>query len=120
VLLIHMLATTPVEMKMVAQAGSPISVSPGSELRIGYGLTKACDFMEAGILVAVSVDTVPLTGDANFFGILKMMRSAENAKAFNDFKLTAAARSRWPPWTAPARSNSTIRLVRSPPANEPT
>jgi len=89
VLLIHMLATTPAEMKMVAEAGSPISVSPGSELRIGYGLTKACDFMDAGILVAVSVDTVPLTGTANFFDILKLLRNAENAKAFNEFKLTA-------------------------------
>ncbi|HTR38059.1 MAG TPA: amidohydrolase family protein [Bryobacteraceae bacterium] len=89
VLLIHMLATTPPEMKMVAEAGSPISCSPGSELRIGYGLTKACDFMDAGINVAVSVDTVPLTGDANLFGILKLMRNAENAKAFNEFKLTA-------------------------------
>jgi len=89
VLLIHMLATSPAEMKLVAAAGSPISVSPGSELRIGYGATKACDFMDAGILVCVSLDTVPLTGSANFFGVLKLMRNAENAKAFNEFKLTA-------------------------------
>jgi 5-methylthioadenosine/S-adenosylhomocysteine deaminase len=88
-LLIHMLATSPAEMKMVAQGGSPISVSPGSELRIGYGSTKAAAFLEAGINVAVSVDTVPLTGNANLFGILKLMRNAENAKAFSEFKLTA-------------------------------
>jgi len=88
-LLIHMLAASPEEMKMVAAAGSPISVSPGSELRIGYGSTKAFDFMRAGIVVCVSVDTVPLTGNANFFGILKLLRNAENAKAFDEFKLTA-------------------------------
>jgi cytosine/adenosine deaminase-related metal-dependent hydrolase len=76
-------------MKMVDSGGSSISVSPGSELRIGYGSTKACDFMDAGINVAVSVDTVPLTGNANFFGILKLMRNAENAKSFNEFRLTA-------------------------------
>lgn len=89
VLLIHMLATTHAEMLMVAEAGSPISVSPGSELRIGYGLSKACEFMDAGINVAVSVDSVPLTGNANFFGILKLMRNAENGRAFDEFKLTA-------------------------------
>ncbi len=89
VLLVHMLATSPEEMKMVAAAGSPISVSPGSELRIGYGLTKASAFMDAGIVVAVSIDSVPLTGNANIFGILKLMRNAENAKAFDEFKLTA-------------------------------
>lgn len=84
-----MLAASPAEMKMIAAGGSSISISPGSELRIGYGATKAGAFMDAGINVAVSVDTVPLTGNANMFGILKLMRNAENAKAFDEFKLTA-------------------------------
>jgi 5-methylthioadenosine/S-adenosylhomocysteine deaminase len=89
VILIHVLSASPAEMKMIAAAGSPVSVSPGSELRIGYGLTKACDFMEAGVLVSVSVDTVPLTGSASLFGILKLLRNAENAKAYDEFKLSA-------------------------------
>ena len=88
-LLIHMLAASPAEMKMVAAGGSPISVSPGSELRIGYGSSKAAAFLDAGINVAVSVDTVPLTGNANLFGVLKLMRNAENAKAFDELKMTA-------------------------------
>lgn len=88
-LLIHMLAASPAEMKLVAAGGSPISVSPGSELRIGYGSTKAAAFLDAGVNVAVSVDTVPLTGNANLFGVLKLLRNAENAKAYDEFKLTA-------------------------------
>jgi 5-methylthioadenosine/S-adenosylhomocysteine deaminase len=88
-LLIHALAASAAEMKMIASAGSPISVSPGAELRIGYGLTKACEFMDAGIVVSVSVDNVLLTGNANFFAILKLLRNVENAKAFNEFKISA-------------------------------
>lgn len=88
-LLIHMLGTTPDEMKLVAAAGASISASPGSELRIGYGTTKVCDFMDAGINVAVSVDTAPLTGNCHIPGILKLMRNAECAKAHDEFKLTA-------------------------------
>lgn len=88
-LLIHMLATSPDEMKLVASSGASISVSPGSELRIGYGLTKACDFMDTGINVAVSVDTAPLTGNCHMPGILKLLRNAECAKAQNEFKLSA-------------------------------
>jgi 5-methylthioadenosine/S-adenosylhomocysteine deaminase len=88
-LLIHMLATSPDEMKLVASSGASISVSPGSELRIGYGLTKACDFMDAGINVAVSVDTAPLTGNCHMPGVLKLLRNAECAKAQNEFKLSA-------------------------------
>lgn len=89
VLLLHVLSATRAEMKMIAAAGSPISVSPGSELRIGYGLTKTCDFLEAGIVVGVSVDTVPLTGNASLLGVLKLLRNAENAKAFDEFKISA-------------------------------
>jgi cytosine/adenosine deaminase-related metal-dependent hydrolase len=89
VLLIHVLSASAAEMKMVANSGASISVSPGSELRIGYGLTKACDFRDAGVNVSVSADSVPLTGNAHLFGVLKLLRNAENAKAFNEFKLSA-------------------------------
>jgi len=87
-LLIHMLATSPEEMKLVASSGASISSSPGSELRIGYGLTKVGEFLDAGINVAVSVDSAPLTGNCHLFGILKLMRNAVNAKAFDEFKLS--------------------------------
>ena len=86
--LIHMLAATAEEVKLVAASGASISASPGSELRIGYGLTRAGDFMDAGINVCVSVDTAPLTGNCHMFGILKLLRNAENAKALNEFKLS--------------------------------
>jgi cytosine/adenosine deaminase-related metal-dependent hydrolase len=86
--LIHMLAATPEETKLVAASGASISASPGSELRIGYGLTKACEFIDAGINVCVSVDTAPLTGNCHMFGILKLLRNAENAKALSEFKLS--------------------------------
>ncbi|HVA94675.1 MAG TPA: amidohydrolase family protein [Candidatus Dormibacteraeota bacterium] len=88
-LLIHVLSASPAEMKMVAAAGTSISVSPGSEMRIGYGLAKACDFFDAGVNVCVSADSVPLTGNAHLFGVLKLLRNAENAKAFSEFKLSA-------------------------------
>jgi len=86
--LIHMLAATPDEIKLVAASGASISASPGSELRIGYGLTKAGEFMDAGVNVCVSVDTAPLTGNCHMFGILKLLRNAENAKALSEFKLS--------------------------------
>ena len=89
VLLIHGLSASPEEMKLMARSGASISVSPGAELRIGYGLTKACDFAEAGVNVCVSADSVPLTGNAHLFGVLKLLRNVENAKAFSEFKLSA-------------------------------
>lgn len=88
-LLSHMLGTTPAEIKMAVAAGSPISVSPGTELRIGFGTTKACEFLDAGAIVSVSIDCTPLIGNVNLFAILKLMRNAENGKARDEFKLSA-------------------------------
>jgi len=87
--LIHALSASPAEIQMVAKAGSPVSVSPGTELRIGYGFTKISEFLDAGVPVGVSVDSTVLSGDANLLGILKMARNIENAKAHNEFKMSA-------------------------------
>ena len=71
-------------------SGASISVSPGSELRIGYGLTRAgATFPKVASMSPVSADSVPLTGNAHLFGVLKLLRNAENAKAFHEFKLSA-------------------------------
>ena len=86
---IHALSVTPAEIQMLAKAGTQISVSPGTELRIGYGFTKISEFLDAGVPVGVSVDTTALSGDANLFGILKMVRNIENARAHDEFKMTA-------------------------------
>src|SRR5207249_9069248 len=58
-------------------------------LRIGYGFAKVSEFLEAGVRVGVSVDTTVLSGDANPFDILKMVRNNENARGHSEFKLPA-------------------------------
>jgi len=86
---IHALSASPAEIQMLAKAGSQVSVSPGTELRIGYGFTKISEFLEAGVPLGVSVDSTVLSGDANLFGILKLARNIENARAHDEFKMPA-------------------------------
>lgn len=86
---IHALSASPAEIEMLAKSGAQVSVSPGSELRIGYGFTKISEFLDAGIPLGVSVDSTVLSGDANLFGILKLARSIENARAHDEFKMSA-------------------------------
>jgi 5-methylthioadenosine/S-adenosylhomocysteine deaminase len=87
--LLHALSASPAEIEMVAKADSPVSLSPGTELRIGYGFTKISEFLDAGVRVGVSVDSTALAGDANLFEILKMIRNIENAKSHDEFKMSA-------------------------------
>lgn len=86
---IHALSATPDEMKMLADTGTALSLSPGSELRIGYGLASMTELIAAGISIGISLDTAALTGNANLFNVLKLLRDAENAKTESEFKLSA-------------------------------
>ena len=87
--LIHANFATADEIKAVAGAGGAISISPYTELRIGFGLPQTVRFLDAGIPVGLSVDTVELSGNADMFGIMKVVQNAENGIAENEFKLTA-------------------------------
>ena len=87
--LVHALYSTPAELDMIKETGAAVSMSPGSELRIGYGLPLATEMMAKGIPLGISVDTSALTGSSNLFGVLKLTRDAENAKAENEFKMSA-------------------------------
>lgn len=87
--IIHALAVTSAEIDMIAKSGAKVSVSPGSELRIGYGFTKISEYLDAGVPLGVSIDNTALSGDANLFAILKLIRDIENAKKHDEFAMTA-------------------------------
>jgi 5-methylthioadenosine/S-adenosylhomocysteine deaminase len=87
--LVHALSASAAELDMIKESGAAVSVSPGSELRIGYGFAQIGDMLEKGIPLGISVDTAALTGSSNLFGALKLARDCENAKAESEFKMTA-------------------------------
>ena len=83
--IIHALFATDAEIQALASAGASVSVSPLSELRIGYGFPKFLAFLERGVRVGLSVDTTVLTGNANLFQVMKTAREMENARAESEF-----------------------------------
>lgn len=87
--LIHALAVTPAELDMIRESGATVSTSPGSELRIGYGYPEISEMLAKGIPLGISIDTSALTGSSNMFGVLKLARDSENARAESEFKMTA-------------------------------
>jgi cytosine/adenosine deaminase-related metal-dependent hydrolase len=74
---------------MAKDAGSVMSVSPKTEMRIGYGLPHLSDLLDAGITTGISVDTLVLAGNADFFNILNTARSVEKGRSHDEFKLSA-------------------------------
>lgn len=87
--LIHAISATGDEIKAIADAGSPVSFSPFTELRTGFGFPKTSEFLDAGVRVGLSVDTVGLAGNADMFSIMKLIQNIENGRALSEFKMPA-------------------------------
>jgi len=70
--LIHALYTTEEERATVRDRGASISISPWSELLIGYGVTPVHEMEQSGVLLTLSVDTLPLTGTADLWSVARL------------------------------------------------
>jgi cytosine/adenosine deaminase-related metal-dependent hydrolase len=87
--LIHATSVGPDDIRAIAAADSPVSLSPFTELRTGFGFPMTSEFLDAGIRVGLSVDTTGLSGNADMFSIMKLIQNVENARALSEFKLPA-------------------------------
>jgi cytosine/adenosine deaminase-related metal-dependent hydrolase len=86
---IHAVWCTPREIAALAEHGCVVSVSPYTELRIGFGSPIVAEFLRAGVPVGLSVDTVTLSGNADMFAIMKAVQNIENGRALDEFALPA-------------------------------
>jgi cytosine/adenosine deaminase-related metal-dependent hydrolase len=86
---VHGNNATGEEIGQLAASGASVSMSPFTELLIGYGMTRAGEFLGAGIPAGLSVDTTVLSGNADMFGIMKVTQAVENARARSEFALTS-------------------------------
>jgi 5-methylthioadenosine/S-adenosylhomocysteine deaminase len=77
------------EIKEMVSAGASISISPFSELRIGYGFPPINKFVQSGATIGLSIDTTTLSGNADMFAVMKVFLNTANALARNEFELTA-------------------------------
>src|SRR6266849_2223199 len=86
---IHAIWVTPEEIRALASARTPVSFSPYTELRIGFGFPQTGEFLAGGVTVGLSVDTTALSGNADMFAIMKVIQNIENSRSENEFKLPA-------------------------------
>ena len=85
---IHLNNASAEEISLAAAHGTPASVSPFTELQIGYGLPVTGALLAAGVLTGLSVDTTMLSGNADMFAIMKVTQACANALAYDEFALT--------------------------------
>jgi cytosine/adenosine deaminase-related metal-dependent hydrolase len=86
---VHANCATAAEIGHLADAGATVSISPFSELLVGYGMPQTAELLTAGVPLSLSADTTALTGNADMFAIMKVTQGLANALARNEFALTA-------------------------------
>jgi 5-methylthioadenosine/S-adenosylhomocysteine deaminase len=79
--LIHALFTTPAERAAVRDSGASITLSPWSELLIGYGVPPVKELLDSGVLLTLSVDTLSLTGTADLWSAIRLATGLLRAAA---------------------------------------
>jgi 5-methylthioadenosine/S-adenosylhomocysteine deaminase len=87
--IIHAVWVSPEEIESLAANRCTVSMSPYTELRIGFGMPRAADILAAGVPVGLSVDTVALAGNADMFAIMKAIQNIENGRALDEFRMPA-------------------------------
>lgn len=87
--IIHALFTTQAERDLLASTGTSVSSSPWSELLIGYGVPPMRQLLDAGVLLNLSVDTVPLTGTADMFSIIRLALALHRGESESEFSIPA-------------------------------
>jgi len=89
VLLVHATNHSAEDLKLLAETKTPVSLSPYTELRTGFGITPTGAFLRAGVPVSLSVDTTILCGNADMFAIMKAIQNIENGREKNEFGISA-------------------------------
>ncbi|MDB5598735.1 MAG: amidohydrolase [Xanthobacteraceae bacterium] len=86
--LAHFSNASAAEIKIAAEAGSPLTLTPLTELRVGYGVTQLGDYLAGGMKVGLGVDSNSLAGVADMFTVMKTFQGIEAGRLKNELAIT--------------------------------
>jgi 5-methylthioadenosine/S-adenosylhomocysteine deaminase len=89
VLLVHATNNSDTERKILAETKTPVSCSPFTEMRTGFGVTPVKAFLAANVPFGLSIDTTVLCGNADMFAIMKVMQNIDDGTTPSEFGITA-------------------------------
>jgi 5-methylthioadenosine/S-adenosylhomocysteine deaminase len=93
--LVHATHATEEDFRLIREAGSPVSISPWTELQVGYGVPPIAAMAEAGIVMGLSVDNMVLSGNADMFSVMKVTADIAAGQAETQGKVPDATVLDW-------------------------
>lgn len=93
--LVHATHASEADCAAIAAAGSPVSLSPFTEMRIGYGLPPVMRLKQAGVQLSLSIDNLVLGGNADPFAVMRTTLNLATGMAEDEQALTARDVLHW-------------------------
>ncbi len=86
--LVHATHATADDFHLMWEAGSPLSISPWTKLKVGYGLPLVGKMAASGVEMGLSVDNMVLAGHADMFGVMRVTAALAAGMAEAQFALS--------------------------------
>jgi cytosine/adenosine deaminase-related metal-dependent hydrolase len=71
-MMVHATHASDADLALLAKAGAPLSLSPWTELEVGYGVPPIGRMMAAKVAISLSNDNVVLAGRIDMFAVMKL------------------------------------------------
>jgi 5-methylthioadenosine/S-adenosylhomocysteine deaminase len=75
--LVHFTNASAQDIRLAAESGASVALTPLTELRVGYGITQLNDYLEGGMRVGLGIDSGSLAGQASLFQVMKLFQLIE-------------------------------------------
>ena len=80
--LVHGVHITPEEREMIRQSGSHLSITPAVEALAGMGVPGISEYIQAGILLGLSIDVSATSNPADMFGLMRTTMALERFRTY--------------------------------------
>jgi 5-methylthioadenosine/S-adenosylhomocysteine deaminase len=84
--LIHTYNASPEERAMIAETKTHVSIAPFTASRLASGLPYLGDLLSKGVQCSLSVDTTTVGGNADMFGIMRLMLQLNHLRSGMSWK----------------------------------
>ena len=81
--LIHTYSASAEERGMIAETKTHVSIAPFTASRLASGLPYLGDLLKRGVQCSLSVDTTTVGGNAEMFGIMRLMLQLNHLRSMN-------------------------------------
>jgi cytosine/adenosine deaminase-related metal-dependent hydrolase len=76
------------DIRIAAESGTSVALTPMTELRVGFGITQLGDYLDGGMRLGLGTDSSSLAGAADLFSVMKLCQNLETGRLMNELAIT--------------------------------